>query len=728
MPIKPVSGKIKSQEINDNLSYLDSSKRDNKKLIDFPDLAQEVKEGMTGGSVPVVGKDSVDTINMRDGAATPEKTTFMVPSRNLFNGGYIKNTMEGASNSLWISRNSSHGADAGSLAIIKVKPNTTYTIKSHDVALTDAFRIGVSDGEPVYDGAGRFYLDTTIGVMGDNSVPNREYTLTSGANTNFLYVLVSIQSNEPKLQVEEGSVATEFTPPFKLKDEYIQKEPKLSVGSVFNENIRDKAITPEKTSFFLEDNNIFDGNYNPWVLRKLADGSMRVDKVLAGETGGLAIIPVSPNTTYTVKSHDPDITNVFRIGLSNRPFEFSAYDIYNLDTAVHDGDVSNPQHTFTTGTESMLAFIYVSTAAQEPRLKLEEGSKATEYIGIHIDPKYISETNSGSVEVAKKVSPLRSKNMYSVPALESVNKPDSTYKIHDQTSTSMYTLYDALVTKYPTYITKELVTNEKSGQPIYKYVFKPEQPAIERINKETDLLHFFVVSGVHGSEKAGWWCLYESMKQICENWRTSEVLETLRWDIKFTVIPIVNVYGVDNPDDPVTFNGKINANGVDINRNFPEGFTVGAPGSIGYGGSNPLSEPETIAIANILENEGVDFYADFHNFSSQPDPNIFLWNILDDMHGIDISQNYLTHLSYKWKAQDPLFPQDDGVFFGYSSIGAGGSSPPFVNSLGITGGIFEISHTMHPKGDSSQYSSEVVTLGAEAQLNWLYMGFRNLTN
>ncbi|GGJ85927.1 hypothetical protein GCM10007063_05500 [Lentibacillus kapialis] len=477
------------------------------------------------------------------------------------------------------------------------------------------------------------------------------------------------------------------------------------------------------------DNNIFDGNYEPWILYPITGGGMRVSRTLSGEEGSLAIIPVEPDTTYTAKSYNVDITDAFRIGLSNRPFEFSDFDIFNLDSNIVMGDTTVPEreYTFTTTSESQFAFIYVSKTGKEPRLKVEKGDTST---GIEpkINEKYLPGTIDDSVEKDKPVKTLRSQEMYDVPALESVNSPDSTHKIHEQDSASMYALYDALMSAYPTYITKELFATESTGKEIYKYTFGPEQPNIFRTDMETDLLQFFIISGVHGSEKAGWWCLYETMKQICENWRNSDVLEVFRWNVEFTVVPLVNVYGIDNSDDPVTFNGKINSNGVDINRNFPTGFTVGTPGDIGYGGSEPLTEPESIAIADYLNNNKVDFYADFHNFSSQSDQNIFMWNIVESQRELNMASYYFSHLSQKWKIADESFPQGNDIFFGHSSPGTGGSTPPFVNSLGITGGIFEISHTMHPKESDTQYSSEVVTLGTEAQLNWLYMGYQNLIN
>ena len=77
MPINPVSGKIQSQGINDNLSYLDSIKRDKTVEIEMNELSQEIKEGMTGGAVPVVGVDAVDTENIKDNATITSKRTVL---------------------------------------------------------------------------------------------------------------------------------------------------------------------------------------------------------------------------------------------------------------------------------------------------------------------------------------------------------------------------------------------------------------------------------------------------------------------------------------------------------------------------------------------------------------------------------------------------------------------------------------------------------------------------
>lgn len=65
-------------------------------------------------------------------------------------------------------------------------------------------------------------------------------------------------------------------------------------------------------------------------------------------------------------------------------------------------------------------------------------------------------------------------------------------------------------------------------------------------------------------------------------------------------------YGVDlwlvptiNPDG-LAHSTRRNAHGVDENRNFPFHWVASTPGSASYGGPRVLSEPETLAFANLL--------------------------------------------------------------------------------------------------------------------------------
>ena len=92
-----------------------------------------------------------------------------------------------------------------------------------------------------------------------------------------------------------------------------------------------------------------------------------------------------------------------------------------------------------------------------------------------------------------------------------------------------------------------------------------------------------VIGVIHGDEDAGF--------EVAEQLRTLPVPD----GIDLWVVPSVN------PDGQAA-QIRHNANGVDLNRNFPEGWSpIAAPGDWQYAGSGPASEPETQAIVALGE-------------------------------------------------------------------------------------------------------------------------------
>lgn len=74
-------------------------------------------------------------------------------------------------------------------------------------------------------------------------------------------------------------------------------------------------------------------------------------------------------------------------------------------------------------------------------------------------------------------------------------------------------VYDVLVEKYPTYITKSIIGKDATNTyNIYQYVFCPETP------EQT----IYLQAGVHGNEPDGWIGLGNLMKLICNHWDEHE--------------------------------------------------------------------------------------------------------------------------------------------------------------------------------------------------------------
>lgn len=113
----------KLHEINSQLDNTYNKQEVDEKIIHMPNMGQDVKEAMSGGSVAVVGRNAVTVENIMDKNVTRAKLNFMeIISKNIFDknnvqlGGYYSTDGE------W--RPSEDYCHSG---FISVTPSTTYT-------------------------------------------------------------------------------------------------------------------------------------------------------------------------------------------------------------------------------------------------------------------------------------------------------------------------------------------------------------------------------------------------------------------------------------------------------------------------------------------------------------------------------------------------------------------------------------------------------------------------
>lgn len=145
--------------------------------------------------------------------------------------------------------------------------------------------------------------------------------------------------------------------------------------SITSDKLVKESVTPDKTSFFKPSEiNLFNGEYKKWALIG-GSGNYRLVENYDPYFGGLAIIPVSPNTTYTIKIHEKEKSNVFRIGWSkdypkfvdNQFYLTGAIPTINLDSITWTNDDSN------------YLYAYVSNNGSNPKLQVEEGDEASDF-------------------------------------------------------------------------------------------------------------------------------------------------------------------------------------------------------------------------------------------------------------------------------------------------------------------------------------------------------------
>lgn len=119
-------------------------------------------------------------------------------------------------------------------------------------------------------------------------------------------------------------------------------------------------------------------------------------------------------------------------------------------------------------------------------------------------------------------------------------------------------------------------------------------------NKKKKIL---LVGATHGSENAGSFNLYLFAKNLCEC--ANEDYFKLRSAFDFYIVPCLNGYGMYHYQ-------RYNANGVDINRNYPiANFVVSDADHTGAYGA---SEFETQLIVALQEKYGFDVAIDHHNY------------------------------------------------------------------------------------------------------------------
>lgn len=195
---------------------------------------------------------------------------------------------------------------------------------------------------------------------------------------------------------------------------------------------------------------------------------------------------------------------------------------------------------------------------------------------------------------------LESRNVYSLPVPSGYCESHveynatATHYLSKYDFATMTTMFTALATENPDYVTETVLGKDASGAyDIKQYVL--DAPSVlssgytSAIKREKPV--FIITSGLHGVEPDAVHSVYHFMKDLCQNHMESEQLEYLHNNVKFVIVPISNPWGYVNQN-------YHNSNDVDLNKNFEYGYQNDGTDNTG---TAAYSESETALLKGVFD-------------------------------------------------------------------------------------------------------------------------------
>ena len=529
----------------------------------------------------------------------------------------------------------------------------------HIVATGDFNRfILVTANEVKQDGA------CTMVIATANPSSPSEYTFVNSSNAK--YLVITLNYNDANFDCDLSVVET------------------VTNGQVdFKVNGVDVLLTERLNSYLAE---ITDNNYIIDKAYENTNNSMNHGEI-SNNQGKLAICPMVNGLKYII-----DISgkiNRFVVAVANGNTTGTAYTIvYNSGISTEAQRTLHEEYTNTSNYKYLLVFYYYGTPSETISLNIQELS----YNG--------KMTVSGFEVALKDELPLLFDNYMSDLSVDSVAN-----------ASALYTLYDKLITEYPDYISKNVLGQDSVGNNIIEIVLTTpnynSQTGGRTEDTEISKPKVLIVTGVHGYERSSVMSTYQFVRDLCEY---NPKLANLRENYLIKVIPCVC---------PSSFNAdtRTNTNGVNINRNFEDNWTLTSVGD-NYSGASASDQLETQIVEDWIDtNNDAILYVDFHNSGFDNEVSYIQGN--NNYTGMStIKANYLKAL-YKtsdyWKKIENFATT---LIFAYT-----GNQDAIASSncyADITGQLLSILlETSWNQNDSGKHSKLTIKTGAEALGNML---------
>lgn len=294
---------------------------------------------------------------------------------------------------------------------------------------------------------------------------------------------------------------------------------------------------------------------------------------------------------------------------------------------------------------------------------------------------------------------------------------------HNTMTSEVIAEYNKLVTNYPEYASREVIGKNIEGTDTYAYTFRPTPKHYSSHdininlveNEQEHIPKVIITTGVHGDEKGTVFSMMNMFMKLATDWRSDKILEFIRHNVHFVVVPVSNPGGFDvnQRNLPIT--------GVNLNRNFAKGH-----GDASESGPSPFSTPEAQNIRDLLNRHlDAEFMIDFHNVKRR---NYYIgFNMTNDKRLGDAMNQMYNQLGRKWQSEYPYLPQEDDKQFSFSSHHLNGSLAYWASDIGMQGVIVEILSELHNwETGYSRYNDTITTIGTEVIINAVVMMMKNV--
>lgn len=291
--------------------------------------------------------------------------------------------------------------------------------------------------------------------------------------------------------------------------------------------------------------------------------------------------------------------------------EYSSFDSSTSFTFIQKSGWITDDYTVSTD-----CYVRISITAIDDNTKFADNAAAIADAAASLNIAYQESSNSGGLNIAE-TGISRTILPYSGYTLQSTTSNEATAPSSGNLA-SLYEKWDALVTAYPNNVSMEVLGTASSYE-IRCYTITSNSDQFKWVDSHSltpqTNLKILWLSGIHGHEST---VFVDDLKFFTELLKQdNEVTARLMDNCVFKVIPAICPWGYNN-------GSRINANGVNINRNFKASWKLSGESTNDYSGASAMSEEETQIVAQFLKDNSDCYMAINRHSSSEFTPTSVL--------------------------------------------------------------------------------------------------------